>query len=200
MYAEPVALPVTARSAYLVRTVGEGQWWSGLAGVLGGLLVLWIVLVVGLWLLRPARTSVRDVLRLLPDLVRLLRRLARDSTLPRGIRLRLWLLLGYLALPFDLIPDVVPVVGYADDAMVVVLTLRSVIRTSGFAAARHEPKKLQLTSRRAHRARPRGGARAARARLGSAGRRRGHGQPDRPVPSPRTACRERSDRSRRSPS
>jgi uncharacterized membrane protein YkvA (DUF1232 family) len=140
MYAEPVALPVTARSAYLVRTVGEGQWWSGLAGVLGGLLVLWIVLVVGLWLLRPARTSVRDVLRLLPDLVRLLRRLARDSTLPRGIRLRLWLLLGYLALPFDLIPDVVPVVGYADDAMVVVLTLRSVIRTSGFAAVeRHWP-------------------------------------------------------------
>jgi uncharacterized membrane protein YkvA (DUF1232 family) len=140
MYAEPVALPVTARSAYLVRTVGEGQWWSGLAGVLGGLLVLWIVLVVGLWLLRPARTSVRDVLRLLPDLVRLLRRLARDSTLPRGIRLRLWLLLGYLALPFDLIPDVVPVVGYADDAIVVVLTLRSVIRTGGFAAVeRHWP-------------------------------------------------------------
>jgi uncharacterized membrane protein YkvA (DUF1232 family) len=140
MYAEPVALPVTARPAYLARTVGEGQWWSGLAGVLGGLLVLWIVLVAGLWLLRPARTSVRDVLRLLPDLVRLLRRLARDSTLPRGIRLRLWLLLGYLALPFDLIPDVVPVVGYADDAMVVVLTLRSVIRTSGFAAVeRHWP-------------------------------------------------------------
>ena len=140
MYAEPVALPVTARSAYLVRTVGEGQWWSGLAGVLGGLLVLWIVLVVGLWLLRPARTSVRDALRLLPDLVRLLRRLARDSTLPRGIRLRLWLLLGYLALPFDLIPDVVPVVGYADDAIVVVLTLRSVIRTSGLAAVeRHWP-------------------------------------------------------------
>jgi uncharacterized membrane protein YkvA (DUF1232 family) len=140
MYAEPVALPVTARPAYLARTVGEGQWWSGLAGVLGGLLVLWIVLVAGLWLLRPARTSVRDALRLLPDLVRLLRRLARDSTLPRGIRLRLWLLLGYLALPFDLIPDVVPVVGYADDAMVVVLTLRSVIRTSGFAAVeRHWP-------------------------------------------------------------
>jgi uncharacterized membrane protein YkvA (DUF1232 family) len=140
MYAEPVALSVTARSAYLVRTVGEGQWWSGLAGVLGGLLVLWIVLVVGLWLLRPARTSVRDALRLLPDLVRLLRRLARDSTLPRGIRLRLWLLLGYLALPFDLIPDVVPVVGYADDAIVVVLTLRSVIRTSGFGAVeRHWP-------------------------------------------------------------
>ena len=135
-----MASPVTPRSAYLVRTVGEDQWWSALAGVLGGLLVLWIVLVVGLLLLRPEDLRLGDALRLLPDLVRLLRRLAHDSTLPRGIRLRLWLLLGYLALPFDLIPDVVPVVGYADDAIVVVLTLRSVIRTGGFAAVeRHWP-------------------------------------------------------------
>lgn len=131
---------MTARSTYLVRTMGEDQWWSVLAGVLGGLLVLWIVLAVGLWLLRPEDLRLREALRLLPDLVRLLRRLAHDSTLPRSIRLRLWLLLGYLALPFDLIPDVVPVVGYADDAIVVVLTLRSVIRTAGFAAVeRHWP-------------------------------------------------------------
>jgi uncharacterized membrane protein YkvA (DUF1232 family) len=123
-----------------VRTVGADQWWPALAGVLGGLLVLWIVLVVGLLLLRPDDLRLRDALRLLPDLVRLLRRLAHDSTLSRGIRLRLWLLLGYLALPFDLIPDVVPVVGYADDAIVVVLTLRSVIRTGGFTAVdRHWP-------------------------------------------------------------
>jgi uncharacterized membrane protein YkvA (DUF1232 family) len=131
---------VTARSNYLVRTMGEDQWWSVLAGVLGGLLVLWIVLAVGLWLLRPEDLRLREALRVLPDLVRLLRRLAHDSTLPRSIRLRLWLLLGYLALPFDLIPDVVPVVGYADDAIVVVLTLRSVIGTGGFAAVeRHWP-------------------------------------------------------------
>ena len=131
---------MTAHSAHLVRTMGADQWWSVLAGVLGGLLVLWIVLAVGLWLLRPEDLRLREALRLLPDLVRLLRRLANDSTLPRGIRLRLWLLLGYLALPFDLIPDVVPVVGYADDAIVVVLTLLSVIRTSGFAAVqRHWP-------------------------------------------------------------
>jgi uncharacterized membrane protein YkvA (DUF1232 family) len=140
MHTEPVALPVTARSTYFMRTMGEDQWWSVLAGVLGGLLVLWIVLAVGLWLLRPEDLRLREALRLLPDLVRLLRRLAHDSTLPRSIRLRLWLLLGYLALPFDLIPDVVPVVGYADDAIVVVLTLRSVIRTAGFAAVeRHWP-------------------------------------------------------------
>jgi uncharacterized membrane protein YkvA (DUF1232 family) len=116
------------------------EWWPLFAGVVVGLLTVWIVLVVGLFLLRPEDLRLRDALRLLPDLVRLLRRLAHDSTLPRGIRLRLWLLMGYLALPFDLIPDVVPVVGYADDAIVVVLMLRSIIRTSGFAAVeRHWP-------------------------------------------------------------
>ena len=116
------------------------EWWPLFAGVVAGLLMGWLVLAIGLWLLRPDDLRLRDALRLLPDLVGRLRRLARDSTLPRGIRLRLWLLLGYLALPFDLIPDVVPVVGYADDAIVVVLTLRSVIRTGGFAAVeRHWP-------------------------------------------------------------
>jgi uncharacterized membrane protein YkvA (DUF1232 family) len=69
--------------------------------------------------------------RLLPDVVRLVSRLARDRSLPRGVRLRLWLLLGYLASPVDIIPDFVPVVGYADDAIIVALTLRSVGRRAG---------------------------------------------------------------------
>jgi uncharacterized membrane protein YkvA (DUF1232 family) len=53
---------------------------------------------------------------------------------------RLWLLLAYLALPFDIIPDFVPVVGYADDAVIVAWTLRAVVRRSGAAALeRHWP-------------------------------------------------------------
>jgi uncharacterized membrane protein YkvA (DUF1232 family) len=79
-------------------------------------------------------TSLRGALRLLPDLVRLLRRLAADPNLPRGVRVRLALLLGYLVLPIDLVPDFVPVVGYADDAVVVALALRSVVRAAGPAA------------------------------------------------------------------
>jgi uncharacterized membrane protein YkvA (DUF1232 family) len=67
-------------------------------------------------------------LRLLPDL---LRRLAADSDVPRGARVQLALLLGYLATPFDLVPDFVPVLGYADDAIVVNLVLRSVVRRAG---------------------------------------------------------------------
>ena len=54
--------------------------------------------------------------------------------------LLLWLLLGYLALPFDLVPDLVPVIGYADDAVLVVWTLRSVVRSAGAdAIGRHWP-------------------------------------------------------------
>jgi uncharacterized membrane protein YkvA (DUF1232 family) len=50
------------------------------------------------------------------------------------------LLLGYLALPFDLIPDFVPVLGYADDAIIVALVLRSATRSAGpDALAKHWP-------------------------------------------------------------
>src|SRR3954454_19676042 len=107
-----------------------GWLWS-LIGILAGLLLLWLALIVVLWLTRPDEIRLRDLLRLLPDLVRLLRRLAADGSLPRGVRVRLWLLLGYLALPIDLVPDFIPVLGYADDAIVVALVLRSVVRRAG---------------------------------------------------------------------
>ena len=85
--------------------------------------------------------TVREALRLLPDLVRLLRRLAVvDPLLPTGERIRLWLGLGYLLLPIDLVPDFVPVLGYADDAVVVALVLRAVMRRAGpDAVERHWP-------------------------------------------------------------
>jgi len=70
---------------------------------------------------RRQHVAAAESLRLLPDLVRLLRRLAADPTLPRGVRIRLGLLVVYLASPIDLIPDFVPVLGYADDALVVAI-------------------------------------------------------------------------------
>jgi uncharacterized membrane protein YkvA (DUF1232 family) len=119
------------------------MWWETAVAVLGGLVLVWVALVVVLYV-RARKvddpTRLRDVLRLLPDVVRLVRRLAADPTLPRGLRIRLALLVGYLLLPIDLVPDFIPVVGYADDALVVALALRSVIRVAGpEAIERHWP-------------------------------------------------------------
>ncbi|MEU4767797.1 DUF1232 domain-containing protein [Actinosynnema sp. NPDC023794] len=102
-----------------------------LVGVLLGLVGLWLVLVLGLFLVRPRGVALSQAVRLLPDVLRLVTRLARDPRVPRSARVRLWLLLGYLALPFDLVPDFIPVLGYADDAIVVCWVLRSVIRAAG---------------------------------------------------------------------
>jgi uncharacterized membrane protein YkvA (DUF1232 family) len=111
-------------------------WWELLIGMVAALLVTWLALVVTLWLARPSGGLLREGLRILPDLLRLVRRLAADRTLPRGVRVRLGLLLAYLACPIDLIPDFIPVLGYADDAIVVSVVLRGVIRRSGLAAVR----------------------------------------------------------------
>jgi uncharacterized membrane protein YkvA (DUF1232 family) len=115
--------------------------WVRLAvAVVAGLAVAEVLFVAVLWRLAPDSASLRASLRLLPDVVRLVSRLARDRTLPIGVRLRLWGLLGYLALPIDLVPDFIPVVGYADDAILVAVTLRSVARAAGVPAlAKHWP-------------------------------------------------------------
>jgi uncharacterized membrane protein YkvA (DUF1232 family) len=110
------------------------HWWLVPVGVLAGLALVWAVLVVVLWRTKPDETGIRDAMRLLPDVLRLVKRLAADPDLPRGVRIRLALLLAYLALPIDLIPDFIPVLGYADDAVIVALALRSVTKTAGPAA------------------------------------------------------------------
>jgi len=118
--------------------IGErmpGWAWS-LVGVVAGLLLLWVLLVPVLWASKPDEVRLRELLRLLPDVLRLVRRLAADGSLPRGVRVRLWLLLAYLALPIDLVPDFIPVLGYADDAIIVTAVLRSVVRRAGIGAVR----------------------------------------------------------------
>lgn len=111
-------------------------WWDLLIGVGIGLLAIWVALLVVLVIVRPHGGMLREALRLLPDVLRLIRRLAADRELPRGVRIRLGLLLAYLALPIDLVPDVIPVLGYADDAIIVTAVLRSVVRRAGFDAVR----------------------------------------------------------------
>jgi uncharacterized membrane protein YkvA (DUF1232 family) len=116
------------------------DWLYVVGAVAGGLLLLWLLLVLLLWRARPDEPGAREALRLLPDVVRLVRRLATDPELPRGVRVRLWALLVYLLSPIDLVPDFLPVIGYADDVVVVAWALRSVVRCAGSEALeRHWP-------------------------------------------------------------
>ena len=105
-----------------------------------GLLLAWVALVVALLTMRPRGHLVKESLRLLPDLLRLLRRLSADRSLPRSVRLRIGLVLAYLAFPLDVVPDFLPVIGYADDAILVAAVLRGVVRRAGpEALERHWP-------------------------------------------------------------
>ena|SRR5215831_10564782 len=114
--------------------------WRVLIGIAIAVAVSWIALVIAVLLVKPKGNLMTEAIRLLPDLIRLLRRLAADRTNPTGIRVRLWLLFAYLALPIDLIPDFIPIIGYADDAIIVAAVLRSVVRKAGLPAVqRHWP-------------------------------------------------------------
>jgi uncharacterized membrane protein YkvA (DUF1232 family) len=100
-------------------------------GIIVTFVVLWLVLLIGLAWLHPTGSTLRDAARIVPDTARLVHRLTRDHSLGRGVRVRLLLLLAYLAFPIDLVPDIIPVLGYADDAIVVGVVLRSVMRHVG---------------------------------------------------------------------
>lgn len=121
----------------------SAEGWRLLLVVLAGVVVLWGALVAALFVAGRRSGSpmtLREAMRLLPDVVRLLRRLSTDPALPRSLRWRLLLLIGYLALPIDLVPDFVPVAGYADDVLLVAWVLRSVVRRAGPEALdRHWP-------------------------------------------------------------
>ncbi len=110
--------------------------WTLILTIIGALAVAWLALVLALVAGRPRNVTLSDAMRVLPDLLRLLRRLAADPALPRGVRLRLGALLVYLAIPIDLIPDVIPVLGYADDLIIATLVLRSVVKHAGMGVVR----------------------------------------------------------------
>jgi len=119
------------------------MWWRTALGALAGLLVVYAALLGLLFAYaraHPDTVTARDALRLVPDVIRLVRRLAADPTVPRTVRVRLVLLLAYLASPIDLVPDFIPVLGYADDAVIVALVLRSVVHHAGpEPLTRHRP-------------------------------------------------------------
>jgi uncharacterized membrane protein YkvA (DUF1232 family) len=96
------------------------------------------MIAVGLYLVGVAaliaagrREDARALAGFIPDCAVLVSRLARDSRISRLRRAALWLVLGYLALPVDLVPDFLPGIGQLDDAVVLGLALRVLVHGGG---------------------------------------------------------------------
>ena len=94
------------------------------------IVAVYALVVIGL-LVAGRRGSARALARFIPDCVVLLRRLLADDRVPRRRKLVLAGLAAYLAFPFDLVPDFIPVVGQLDDVIVAGLALRYALRSGG---------------------------------------------------------------------
>jgi uncharacterized membrane protein YkvA (DUF1232 family) len=109
--------------------------WGVVGAVVGGIvvaaIVAWLVLIVVLYRLSRGTVGIKDLITLLPAAIGMLRRLLTDKSAPFAVKAMLVGVLVYLASPVDLVPDVLPVIGYADDALLVVAVLRSAVRRAG---------------------------------------------------------------------
>ncbi|HEY8989605.1 MAG TPA: DUF1232 domain-containing protein [Candidatus Limnocylindrales bacterium] len=100
-------------------------------GLVVAFLGAWLLLVAALWLMRPRDVRLGELVRLVPDLLRLVRSLLADGSVPGRVRIALIGLLAYLINPIDLIPEFIPVLGPLDDVIVAILVLRYVRRRLG---------------------------------------------------------------------
>jgi uncharacterized membrane protein YkvA (DUF1232 family) len=106
------------------------SWWLWFLVMLGAMAVAWI-LFVGFLILVGRREDARALAGFIPDCLVLVGRLLSDARVSRRWKLLLLGLVGYLALPFDLVPDFIPVAGQLDDVIVVTLVLRRFVRSGG---------------------------------------------------------------------
>src|SRR6266540_3831447 len=104
--------------------------WNWLLVALASFVFLYALFVVVL-IVAGRRESARALAGFIPDCVILCSRLLRDPRVPRRKKALLVALAGYLALPFDLVPDFIPVAGQLDDAIIVAFVLRSLLRGGG---------------------------------------------------------------------
>jgi len=96
-----------------------------------GLTLAFYALFIGVLLVAGRRTDARALATLIPDCLLLFRGLVRDTRVPRSRKALLLGLIAYLAMPFDLVPDFIPVAGQLDDAIIVALVLRTLVRSGG---------------------------------------------------------------------
>jgi uncharacterized membrane protein YkvA (DUF1232 family) len=98
---------------------------------IGALVAVWIALLVLFWALRPKGVSVRELLGVVPDVLRLLRSIIADGSAPLDVRIVLVGLVAWILSPIDLIPEFIPVLGPLDDVVVAVVAMRYVRRRVG---------------------------------------------------------------------
>jgi uncharacterized membrane protein YkvA (DUF1232 family) len=106
------------------------SWWQWLLVSLAVVLGVYTAFVAFL-VLRGRREDARALATFIPDCIVLVTRLARDPRVPQRRKLLLIALVAYLSLPFDLVPDFIPVAGQLDDAIIVALVLRHFVRAGG---------------------------------------------------------------------
>lgn len=104
---------------------------TGIGGIVLGLVIAWVAFIALLWVLRPRDVRLGELLRIVPDVLRLVRGILGDRGVPIGVRLALIGLLAWLISPIDLIPEFIPVLGPLDDVVVAVLVLRYARRRLG---------------------------------------------------------------------
>jgi uncharacterized membrane protein YkvA (DUF1232 family) len=102
-------------------------WWAWALLAVG---TVYVALLLALWT-TGRRGKVVALARLIPDCVGLVRGLLNDPRVPWRWRWALAALFVYLVVPFDLVPDFLPVAGHVDDAVLVVVVLRGVLRAAG---------------------------------------------------------------------
>lgn len=94
------------------------------------------------------RGSVRpiDVLIHLPRVLRLYWRLFRDRRVPVWPKLMLGAALAYVVLPFDVVPDMLPLIGEVDDLVVLLVAARWFVQWCPPAVVREHVRALARTS------------------------------------------------------
>jgi uncharacterized membrane protein YkvA (DUF1232 family) len=102
-----------------------------LLGILVGLVALWAALLVLFSVLRPKGVPAREILAVIPDVLRLIRSVVGDRAAPLDVRVALVGLLAWIVSPIDLIPEFIPVLGPLDDVVVAVVAMRYVRRRLG---------------------------------------------------------------------
>jgi len=72
-----------------------------------------------------------DAALMLPNVVKLVGRLLLDPRVPRRAKITLGLAGAYVVSPIDLIPDIIPVIGWADDVILIMFAIDSLIERAG---------------------------------------------------------------------